>query len=208
MTMKQRVNWPKSVKRGLEMGAGIADREYDNIQQIQDQAKEILEELLAVANMHEGDLLVVGCSSSEIAGRGIGSFSGEDIGKAMAESILSVLRSKGIFLAAQCCEHLNRALIVEKEYALMQRLPVVNVRPVLKAGGSFATAAYEIFDEPVAVEEVRAQAGMDIGSTLIGMHLSPVAVPVRTKRDHIGEAYVVCARTRAKYIGGERAVYQ
>ena len=205
---RRQTSWRRYGKRGIEMGAGIADKEYDNIQQIQQQTREILEGLLEVSDMHEGDLLVVGCSSSEIAGHRIGSFSGEDIGRAVVLSILSVLRPRGIFLAAQCCEHLNRALIVEREYALSQRLPVVNVRPVLKAGGSFATAAYELFNEPVAVEEVRAQAGMDIGSTLIGMHLSQVAVPVRTKTDHIGDAYVVCARTRPKYIGGERAVYQ
>ena len=189
------------------MGKGIAQKEYENIAQVQEQTQQILEELLAVSDMHAGDLLVVGCSSSEIAGHSIGSYSGEDIGRAVVLSLLSVLKPRGIYLAAQCCEHLNRALIVEKEYARIHQLPIVNVRPVLKAGGSFATAAYELFNEPVALETVSAQAGIDIGSTLIGMHLQPVVVPVRTKHDHIGQAYVVCARTRPKYIGGERAQY-
>ena len=190
------------------MSSGIADREYEDIQKIQQQTCKIAEELLDTSGIRTGDLLVVGCSSSEIAGHKIGSYSGKDIGKAVVLSLLSVLQSKGIFLAAQCCEHLNRALVVEKEYAAAHHLPIVNVRPVLKAGGSFATAAYELFREPVMVEEVSAQAGMDIGSTLIGMHLDRVAVPVRTTENHIGDAYVVCARTRPKYIGGARAVYQ
>ncbi|MCR5418031.1 MAG: TIGR01440 family protein [Lachnospiraceae bacterium] len=189
------------------MGAGVAQEKYDDIESVRNDVKTILEELLAVANLKEGDLLVVGCSTSEITGHGIGSYSAEDVGKAVAETILSILKPKGIYLAAQCCEHLNRALIVEREYAEKERLPIVNVRPVLKAGGSFATAAFGAFSDPVALEEAAAAAGMDIGSTLIGMHLRPVAVPVRTKQNTIGSAYVVCARTRPKYIGGERAQY-
>ncbi len=189
------------------MGAGVSTEQYRDIESIVSETKQILEELLAAADLKEGDLLVTGCSSSEIAGHRIGSFSGEDIGKAVVGAILEVIRPKGIFLAAQCCEHLNRALIVEREYALRERLEIVNVRPALKAGGSFATAAYGAMKDPVAVERVQAAAGIDIGSTLIGMHLKAVAVPVRTGIDHIGSAYVVCARTRPKYIGGERAQY-
>ncbi len=189
------------------MGAGIANEEFHDIEKIQDQTRQIVEDLLKVADLEEGDLLVVGCSSSEIAGHRIGSFSGQDIGKAVALTILDIIRPRGIFLAAQCCEHLNRALIVEKKYADAMRLPVVNVKPQLKAGGSFATAVYELMSKPVALEEVKAQAGIDIGSTLIGMHLMPVAVPVRAGIDKIGDAFVVCARTRPKYIGGERASY-
>jgi uncharacterized protein (TIGR01440 family) len=123
------------------------------------------------------------------------------------EAIYAVLKEKKIFLAAQCCEHLNRALIVEREAAEYYRLPIVNVVPQPKAGGSFATAAYHAFREPVAVERIQAQAGIDIGDTLIGMHLQPVAVPVRVSIRKIGEANLVCARTRPKFIGGERAHY-
>ena len=111
------------------------------------------------------------------------------------------------FLAAQCCEHLNRALIVEKEVAKRERLTIVNVVPQPKAGGSFATTAYERMKEPVAVEHICAQAGMDIGDTLIGMHLQDVAVPVRIETKKIGNAHLVCARTRAKFVGGGRAAY-
>jgi uncharacterized protein (TIGR01440 family) len=110
-------------------------------------------------------------------------------------------------LAAQCCEHLNRAIILEEAAAEKYRLPIVNAVPQPKAGGSFATAAYRAFEHPVAVESVQAHAGMDIGDTLIGMHLRPVAVPVRLDVKKIGEANLVCARTRPKYIGGERAHY-
>ena len=146
--------------------------------------------------------------SSEIAKHRIGTFSSEEIGKTVFNALNDVCKANGIFLATQCCEHLNRAIIVEKECAKLYRLTRVNVRPQLKAGGSFSTAAYNGFDNPVAVEYIQAQAGIDIGDTLIGMHLAPVAVPVRTAVSSIGNAHVVCARTRAKYIGGERACYE
>lgn len=177
------------------------------IDKIRDDVREVVSELLAVAKLDKGDVLVVGCSSSEVAGERIGTYSSEEIGKAIFETLKECLDGTGIFLACQCCEHLNRALIIEKSLAKELRLPVVNVMPQLKAGGSFATAAYAGFRKAVAVEEIKANAGIDIGDTLIGMHLMPVAVPVRTKKNTIGEAHVVCARTRAKFIGGERAVY-
>ena len=138
----------------------------------------------------------------------IGSFSSEEIGKCIAGAILDELKGTGIYMAAQCCEHLNRAIIVEKEYAKANRIPIVNVVPQLKAGGSFATAAYADMKEPVAIEAIQAQAGIDIGDTLIGMHLAPVAVPVRSEHSMVGSAHVVMARTRAKYIGGARACYR
>ncbi len=191
------------------MGEGISTQSYEKeyIERIKTEAREITEELLSVANLRAGDALVVGCSSSEVASHKIGSFSSEEIGGAIFKAIKEILDKKGIYLAAQCCEHLNRALIVEEEYALQNRIPIVNVRPVLKAGGSFATAAFGGFRSPVAIENIQAQAGIDIGDTLIGMHLAPVVVPVRTARNSIGNAHVVTARTRPKYIGGERAQY-
>ena len=132
---------------------------------------------------------------------------GFEAAKAVFEVIDQACRQRHLFLAAQCCEHLNRALIVEEEAAEKYGLEMVNVVPQLKAGGSFATAAYAGFEHPTAVERIQAHAGIDIGDTFIGMHLRPVAVPVRTSIRAIGGAHVTCARTRLKYIGGERAHY-
>ncbi|MDI9242031.1 TIGR01440 family protein [Fusibacillus kribbianus] len=186
---------------------GISEEKFDRIEEIKEQAKAVFDELWDAAKLEEGDILVVGCSSSEIASHKIGSWSSEEVGRAVFETLYQACREKKIYLAAQCCEHLNRALIVEKEAAKAYGLPRVNVVPQLKAGGSFATAAYYGMECAVSVEELKAQAGIDIGDTLIGMHLAPVAVPVRTSVKNIGAAHVVCARTRLKYIGGERAAY-
>lgn len=175
---------------------------------IYDQTAAAAEELIETAKMKEGQILVVGCSSSEIAAHAIGCYSSREVGQAVFNALYSVTRKHGLFLAAQCCEHLNRALIIEEEAAVRYGLEMVNVKPQLKAGGSFSTAAWNGFSAPCAVERIQAHAGIDIGDTLIGMHLRPVAVPVRTKVKEIGSAHVVCARTRLKYIGGERAVYQ
>ncbi len=164
-------------------------------------AKEILE----AACLVEGDLFVVGCSTSEVAGAGIGTFSSPELAEVVFGSIYQATQETGVYLAAQCCEHLNRALILEKEAAARYGYEIVSVIPQPKAGGAFATAAYKTFEEPVAVEHIRA--GMDIGDTLIGMHLKDVAVPVRIRTREIGDARVVCARTRPKLIGGARAVY-
>lgn len=180
------------------------------MQEITAQAREAVSELLEKAKLNEGDLFVVGCSSSEVGGKKIGSDSSVELAQAVYEGIAPLLHGKGIWLAAQCCEHLNRALIIEAECAKQYHLPRVNVRPQPKAGGSFATTAYERMQAPIAVESLCAQAkaGIDIGGTLIGMHLAPVAVPVRLSLDHIGCAAILCARSRAKYIGGPRAFYE
>ena len=184
---------------------GMADRrmEEDFLQRVEQEAGQALRELLDQAKLSEGDVLAVGCSSSEVAGERIGTFSSVETAKAVFRGIYRVTQESGLFLAAQCCEHLNRALIVERQAAVRDRLTVV--KP--KAGGSFACMAYESFRDPVAVEHIRAQAGMDIGDTLIGMHLQEVAVPVRINQKQIGNAHVVCARTRPKFVGGQRAVY-
>lgn len=174
---------------------------------IQTQAAKAVTELLEAAGLQAGQVLVIGCSSSEIVGGEIGHHSSEEAAGAVLDGIWPILQEQGIALAAQCCEHLNRALIVERETAVRYGWEEVCVKPQPKAGGSFATAVYERMTDPVAVEEIAAHAGMDIGDTLIGMHLKAVAVPVRTYTDHIGEARVVCARTRPKFIGGCRAVY-
>ncbi|MBE7038571.1 MAG: TIGR01440 family protein [Ruminococcaceae bacterium] len=177
------------------------------MEKIINEAKEAVSELVEVSKIKEGELFVVGCSSSEIAGGIIGKNSSGEIGEVVFSAIYEVLKEKNIYLAAQCCEHLNRALIMEKEAADKFNYPYVNVVPQPKAGGSFATAAYKHFKNPVAVEKIYAKAGMDIGETLIGMHIAPVCVPVRISVKKIGEANVICARSRLKFIGGERAVY-
>jgi len=171
------------------------------------QATVALQELLDAARLLPGHLVVIGCSTSEVAGQRIGSDSNLTIAQALYATWQPLLAARGLFLAAQCCEHLNRALILEQEAAERYGLEPVNVIPFPKAGGSFATAAYAGCAHPVAVEAVRAHAGLDVGQTLIGMHLRPVAVPVRVSVDHIGQARITCARTRPKYIGGERAHY-
>lgn len=175
-------------------------------EEIREQAAKAVTELLAVAKLKAGDVFVIGCSSSEIKGANIGKGSDIDAAKAVYEGVMPILREKGVFLAAQCCEHLNRAVIVEKA-ALLPGTEIVNVVPQLHAGGSFAMTVYQNAEYPVAVEEIKADAGMDIGDTLIGMQLKRVAVPVRISVKKIGEANVVCARTRPKFIGGSRAVY-
>ena len=174
---------------------------------IKKQAQLIVEELIEKAELHEGQLLVVGCSSSEITGGVIGHDSSPETAVLVMEGILPVLKEKKIFLAAQCCEHLNRALIVEREAMEKFGFEEVSVVPKPKAGGSFATAAWEAFSSPVAVEHVSAHAGLDIGLTLIGMHLRHVAVPIRLSVETLGEARITAAKTRPKYIGGERAHY-
>ncbi|MGI5976297.1 MAG: TIGR01440 family protein [Candidatus Limivicinus sp.] len=175
---------------------------------IKNEAREVITELIEAAQLKKGDLLVIGCSSSEMVGGRIGKNSSQEAAEAAFSGIYPVLQEKGIRLAVQCCEHLNRALIVEAETAEHFGYEPVNVMPQPHAGGWFATTAWKNFSEPVAVEHVRAKAGLDIGRTLIGMHLKEVAVPLRLSRDSIGRAAIICARTRPKYIGGERAVYR
>jgi len=174
---------------------------------ITNEARIAVSELIEVSALREGDILVVGCSTSEVTGNTIGKASVPEVARALLEGIYPVIAQKGIFIAAQCCEHLNRALIVEAECARRYGLEEVSVRPVPKAGGSFATAVYERLRKPVAVESIKAHAGIDIGGTLIGMHLKAVAVPVRLSVSRIGEASILCARTRPKFIGGPRAMY-
>lgn len=177
-------------------------------EKIVERSKNMIDEFLSVAPMKAGEILVVGCSSSEIVGEAIGKGSDFNAASAVYEGIAPILAEKGIFLAAQCCEHLNRALVVERECAEKYGLETVCAVPKAKAGGSFATAAYENFKDPVVVETIKAHAGIDIGDTLIGMHLRAVAVPVRLSVKRLCEANVVFAKTRPKYIGGPRAEYE
>ncbi len=175
---------------------------------IGEEAYRAAKEVLEAAHLEPGDLFVVGCSTSEVGGAAIGSYSSPELAEVVFGGIYQATQEADVYLAAQCCEHLNRALILEKEAAKAYGYEPVNVVPQPKAGGSFATAAYKAFEHPVAVEHIKAHAGMDIGDTLIGMHLKDVAVPIRIRTAAIGDAHVVCARTRAKYIGGMRAIYE
>ena len=169
------------------------------------QAVAATEELVQRAGLRRGQIVVVGCSTSAVNGQRIGSAPAPEVGQVIFEGIRNVLYAKGIFLAAQCCEHLNRAIITEAKAA--PGAEPVNVVPQPNAGGSFATAAYKSLPNPVVLEHIRADAGLDIGGVLIGMHLKEVAVPVPLEQNTIGKAPLLAARTRPKFIGGDRAVY-
>lgn len=185
-----------------------AREEESFLEDIRERSEKIARELTVAAHLSAGQILVVGCSSSEVVGGGIGKASIPSVANAILDGIMTALEGKGIYLAAQCCEHLNRALVVERECAERIGADTVCVRPVAKAGGSFAAACYERFSSPVVIEHIRADAGIDIGDTLIGMHLREVAVPVRLSVRSLGLANIVCASTRPKYIGGVRAIYE
>ena len=174
---------------------------------IAEEAYSAAREILEKAKPEAGELFVVGCSTSEVGGASIGTYSSPELAEVVFGGIYQATQEAGVYLAAQCCEHLNRALILEKEAAVKYGYPMVNVVPQLKAGGSFSTAAYHTLEHPVAVEHIKAHAGIDIGDTLIGMHMRDVAVPVRIQTKAIGGAHVVCARTRLKFVGGIRARY-
>ena len=172
---------------------------------IYEQAYAAISELYEIANLKAGNIVVIGCSTSEVVGSTIGTNSSFETAGEIFKALYDFAKSKDIYLAIQCCEHLNRAIITER--AAVPFAEIVNVVPQPKAGGSLATQAYAAFEEPVALEEIKADAGLDIGFTLIGMHLKKVAVPVRLENNKIGAATVLAARTRAKYIGGPRAMY-
>ena len=173
--------------------------------EIKNQCKNAVLELIEKAKLSKGDILVVGCSTSEVVGSKIGTNSDPDTAVQIFDGIYSALKEKGIYLAVQCCEHLNRAIVTERK--ALPFAEIVNAVPQKKAGGSLATVAYNSFENPIVVEEIKADAGIDIGLTLIGMHLKKVAVPLRLSTNKIGNALFTCARTRPKFIGGERAVY-
>ena len=172
---------------------------------IKEQAFAAAKEIIEIGKLKKGQILVIGCSTSEVIGDKIGTNSSPETANEIFEGIYEAANEHGVFVAAQCCEHLNRAIIVEQD--AVPNSEFVNVVPQPKAGGSFATAAYKAFKNPVALEEIKADAGLDIGSTLIGMHLKKVAVPVRLKNNKIGNATLTAARVRPKFIGGERAHY-
>ena len=176
-----------------------------NLNEIKNAVYSAANELLIKANLKEGALVVVGCSTSEVGGGIIGKSGSLDVAEAIFEGLNDAFSPKGIYIAAQCCEHLNRAIVIESKAAV--GLEAVSAVPKMHAGGSFATTAYLKMKNPVLVEEIKADAGLDIGATLIGMHLKRVAVPLRLEVKKIGEAHLFAAYTRPKYIGGARAEY-
>ncbi|MGX6977658.1 TIGR01440 family protein [Vagococcus elongatus] len=175
--------------------------------EIKDALIQAVKELLEVSHIQKGEIFVVGCSTSEILGKQIGKATSKETAVTVYNTISSILKEKGIYLAVQGCEHINRSLVVDRECAQKLGLSMVNVVPQLNAGGGLAVAAYEGLQDPVMVEEVCAAAGMDIGDTLIGMHIKKVAIPVRSSVKKIGEAHLTMARSRLKLIGGDRAVH-
>ena len=177
---------------------------------ITNESRQAVLEILEAANLKEGSIFVIGCSSSEILGDQIGTATNLDSAKAVYDGIIPVLKERGIYAAAQCCEHLNRALVVERSAMEKYGFEQVNVIPQPNhAGGAFGTICYERFDDPVLVESIlqRADAGIDIGGTMIGMHMHSVVVPMRISLRKIGAAPIICARHRPKYVGGQRAIY-
>jgi len=178
-----------------------------DIEKIREQLTTITNDVLNEANLHENDVFVLGCSTSEIVGGHIGKASNQDVGQVVIETLLSILKPKKINLAVQGCEHINRSLVVERQVANDKNFEIVNVVPALHAGGAASVAAFKQFTDPVEVEHVVAQAGLDIGDTAIGMHIKFVQVPVRPSLSELGSAHVTALRSRPKYVGGPRANY-
>lgn len=179
-----------------------------SLKEIKAQTKQLVEEVLELSNLQKGQIFILGLSSSEVIGGYIGKNSNLEVGEAVVETTLSILEPKGIYLAVQGCEHLNRALVVERELAIKKDLEIVNVLPTLHAGGSGQLAAFKYMKDPVEVEFITAQAGIDIGDTAIGMHVKHVQVPIRPSLREIGQAHVTALASRPKLIGGARATYQ
>jgi len=175
---------------------------------IKEQLTTIVEDVLAAAKLHKNDLFVLGCSTSEIVGGHIGKDSDPDVGEVVIETLLSELKPLGINLAVQGCEHINRSLVVERQVAIDKNFEIVSVVPALHAGGAASIAAFKQFTDPVEVEHVVAQAGIDIGDTSIGMHVKFVQVPVRPSLSELGSAHVTALRSRPKYVGGPLANYE
>ncbi|TYR80178.1 TIGR01440 family protein [Priestia megaterium] len=179
-----------------------------NVDTWRQELETILLEFSKQVTMKPGQTIVIGCSTSEVAGQRIGTAGTEDAAKVIFDALTAFQKKNGIYLAFQCCEHLNRALVIEREAAIEQRLEIVTVTPIHQAGGAMATYAYRHFQDPVVVEFIKADAGIDIGDTFIGMHLKHVAVPVRCSVKQVGKAHVTVATTRPKLIGGMRAFYE
>lgn len=181
-----------------------------DLQKLTEQSRMAAMEICEASGIRPGQIFVVGCSSSEILGDRIGTATNLDVAEAVFNGIFPVLQERGVYLAGQCCEHLNRALVLQKEVLERYGFEQVNAVPQPNhAGGAFATICYRRLPDPVLTESIcaRASAGIDIGGTMIGMHIQPTVVPLRISLRKIGEAPIICARRRPRYIGGARAVY-
>lgn len=176
-------------------------------EKIRQDVSTVVQEILTQGNLKKGDIFVLGCSTSEVMGGQIGKNSSQEVGEWIVATLKQLLDEKGVFLAVQGCEHLNRALVVEAGLAEAKDLEIVAVRPQLHAGGACSVAAFKLFDSPVEVEHIVAKAGVDIGDTAIGMHVKHVQVPFRPSIKEIGAAHVTALTSRPKYIGGPRAAY-
>lgn len=179
----------------------------EKLKKIAETWQRVLDEFFPQANLHSGQILVLGCSTSEVLGQHIGKGSSTEVADILLPPLLQKVREQGIFLAVQGCEHINRALVVEEECVERYGLEPVTVLPGLKAGGAMSVKAWKSFKAPLMVESIKGHAGIDIGDTFIGMHLRPVVVPIRLEIKEIGEAHLTMARTRPRLIGGPRAVY-
>lgn len=177
-----------------------------NVVDIKTQVTAILSDLEAAFPMN-GRLLVIGCSTSEVIGKRIGTGGTLEVAKAIFEAVDEFSKQVGAYLAFQGCEHINRALIIERKTAIQYGLDEVSVVPARQAGGAMAAYAFINLEDAVVVEHIKADAGIDIGDTMIGMHLKHVAVPLRSEVREIGRAHVTLAMTRPKLIGGPRAQY-
>lgn len=177
-------------------------------EQIKAESKACIEEYLAAAQLNAGDLFVVGCSTSEVLGGEIGKAGSLETATAIFDGLYPALNTHRVHLAVQCCEHLNRALVLERAVLKSAGYTEVAAIPHPKAGGAFAHVAWNQMRDPCLAESITAQGGLDIGGTLIGMHLAVVAVPLRLRVKTIGNAPVLCAKTRPKFIGGTRAIYE
>ena len=176
-----------------------------SVETIRQSVRTAMAELLDLAKVREGQLFVVGCSTSEVMGKKIGTDSHIDVAQILFDEIYKAVKAKGLNLAVQCCEHINRALVMERSAVTWEE--EVNVVPQRHAGGAMAVTAYERFDDPVMVEFIKADAGLDIGDTAIGMHIKHVQVPIRPVLRSIGQAHVTALASRPKLIGGARAQY-
>ncbi|WP_407675489.1 TIGR01440 family protein [Pilibacter termitis] len=178
------------------------------MQQIKQDLQEILEDILERSGIQKGEIFIVGLSSSEVIGGVIGKNSSREVGQVIISLIHEELKKRGIYLGVQGCEHLNRAILVERELAEKKDLEIVSVVPSLHAGGSGQVAAWELMTDAVEVEHIVAKAGIDIGDTSIGMHIKHVQIPLRSIKRTLGYAHVTALTSRPKKIGGERAVYE
>ena len=180
-----------------------------DLNELKNQTQALIDDVIMQTEIQSGQIFVLGLSSSEVNGGRIGKNSSAEIGEVIVKTIYDSLKARGIYLAVQGCEHINRALAVERALTeLHPELEVVSVVPQLHAGGSGQVAAFKFFEDPVEVEHITAFAGLDIGDTSIGMHVKHVQIPIRPEIRELGAAHVTALKSRPKLIGGERAKYQ